>query len=95
MLTALLQNVAVSETNSTCGPREPDDMTPCQYCFLGHVTRTADPPLRLHQPSSSAEKIAPHSVDSPPNIIHIKENIGSVRVAVKDDSLLPYYFESA
>jgi hypothetical protein len=69
MLNVLLQKIALSETKSRCGPKQADDMTPRQYCFLGHVTRTADRPLSLHQPSSSsAEKNAPHSVDNPPNI---------------------------
>ena len=60
MLNVLLQKVALSETNSRCGPRQADDKTPRQYCFFGHVTHTADPPLSLHQASSSsAEKNAP------------------------------------
>ena len=74
MLNVLLQEVDLRETNSRCGPREADDMTPCQYCFLGHATRTADRPLSVHQPrSSSAERIASHSADSPPNITQIKK----------------------
>jgi hypothetical protein len=58
MLNVLLQKVALSETNGRCGPSQPDDVTPRQYCLLGHVTRTADRPLSVHQTSSSAEKMA-------------------------------------
>lgn len=95
MLDVLLRKFVLSETNNRCRPRQADDMTPLQYCVLGHVTRTADRPLSLHQQSSAAEKIAPpHAVDIPPNITHTKKNIGCVRVAVKGDSLLHYCFES-